>query len=108
MRISTWQAPYSNHFQRARVLITGGAGFIGSHLAQTLVTLGAEVIVLDDLSGGSVENLQDIGPVRFVQGSINDAQTLALGSSTVAGMSFIRPRWDPCRAALQSPRAIPK
>ncbi len=41
-------------------LITGGAGFIGSHLAETLVARGEEVIVLDDLSTGSVENIRHI------------------------------------------------
>lgn len=41
-------------------LITGGAGFIGSHLAEALVARGQRVIVLDDLSTGSVENIREI------------------------------------------------
>lgn len=40
-----------------RCLITGGAGFIGSHLAERLLHLGHEVIAIDDLSTGSIENL---------------------------------------------------
>ena len=48
---------YSNAFRRVRVLITGGAGFIGSHLAHRLMDLGAAVRVLDDLSGGCRENV---------------------------------------------------
>jgi UDP-glucose 4-epimerase len=48
---------YDDHFRGKAVLITGGAGFIGSHLAHRLVALGADVRVLDDLSGGFRENL---------------------------------------------------
>ncbi|MDH5689338.1 MAG: GDP-mannose 4,6-dehydratase, partial [Candidatus Bathyarchaeota archaeon] len=40
-----------------RVLVTGGAGFIGSHLVDVLMERGALVTVLDDLSNGSLENL---------------------------------------------------
>ena len=41
-----------------RYLITGGAGFIGSHLADELLDRGNEVHVLDDLSTGSIENIR--------------------------------------------------
>jgi UDP-glucose 4-epimerase len=51
-------------------LITGGAGFMGSHVAEDLLKLGHEVVVLDDLSGGFVENVPR-GAV-FVEGSIQD------------------------------------
>ena len=40
-----------------RVLITGGAGFVGSHLAEALLERGDEVYVLDDLSTGSIDNI---------------------------------------------------
>jgi UDP-glucose 4-epimerase len=43
-----------------RALITGGAGFIGSHLAEALLATGRDVVVLDDLSTGRVENLQAV------------------------------------------------
>ena len=59
-----------------RVLITGGAGFIGSHLAEALCALGAQVVVLDDLSGGSTENLTGFS-LEFIQGSILDKPLLA-------------------------------
>jgi UDP-glucose 4-epimerase len=59
-----------------RTLITGGAGFIGSHLAERLVSAGHEIVVLDDLSTGRLENLRNIDPeaLRFVQGSIVDEE----------------------------------
>ena len=59
-------------------LVTGGAGFIGSHLTDRLIANGDRVIVLDDLSGGSRGNLDRhaiaSGRVRFVHGSVLDAE----------------------------------
>lgn len=43
-----------------RVLITGGAGFIGSHLSEALLSAGHEVMVIDDLSTGSIENIKHL------------------------------------------------
>ena len=43
--------------QNPKSLVTGGAGFIGSHVAEHLLELGHEVVVLDDLSGGFRENV---------------------------------------------------
>ncbi|MBN1153253.1 MAG: SDR family oxidoreductase [Dehalococcoidia bacterium] len=63
-----------------RAVVTGGAGFIGSHLADRLVELGYHVTVLDDLSTGRVENIAHLEghPLfRFVQGSILDRDLLA-------------------------------
>ena len=59
-------------------LVTGGAGFIGSHIAGALAADGARVRVLDDLSTGHRENLDEIeGDVDFIQGSVADEQLLA-------------------------------
>jgi nucleoside-diphosphate-sugar epimerase len=57
--------------------VTGGAGFIGSHLAETLARLGASVRVLDDLSAGTRAALAAAPAVEFVEGSILDAATVA-------------------------------
>ena len=58
-------------------LVTGGAGFIGSHIARALVDAGARVRVIDDLSTGSVQNLDEIGgELEFINASINDAAVL--------------------------------
>lgn len=55
----------------SRCLVTGGAGFVGSHVAENLRDAGHEVVVLDDLSGGFLRNVPD--GVQFVKGSICDA-----------------------------------
>lgn len=55
-----------------KALVTGGAGFIGSHVAEELVRRGDDVVVLDDLSGGFKDNL--VEGIRFEFGSINDVE----------------------------------
>src|SRR5215217_3230477 len=59
------------------VLVTGGAGFIGSHIASALMEGGARVRILDDLSTGHRENVEEIGgDIEFIQGSVADEQLL--------------------------------
>jgi len=53
-----------------RVLITGGAGFIGSHVVKHCLALGHEVVVLDDLSGGFEDHIPE--GALFVEGSVVD------------------------------------
>lgn len=60
-----------------RVLVTGGAGFVGSHLCRRLVADGHDVVALDDLSEGSLENLRDVPEVRFVQADLRDEASVA-------------------------------
>jgi UDP-glucose 4-epimerase len=62
-----------------RVLVTGGAGFIGSHLSEKLVAEGHEVTVLDNFSTGSRDNLRSLfnnGQVNIIEGSILDSSLL--------------------------------
>ncbi len=60
------------------VLVTGGAGFIGSHIAAVLAERGARVRIIDDLSTGYRQNLDEIGgDIDFVEGSIADPIALS-------------------------------
>jgi UDP-glucose 4-epimerase len=71
--------------ERADVLVTGGAGFIGSHLAEALLARGSNVVVLDDLSTGryrNVRHLLDDPHFKLVEGSVLD---LDLVKDLVAG-----------------------
>ena len=62
-----------------KAIVTGGAGFIGSHLAESLFSRGYHVTIFDNLSTGkkgNVANLVKKDNVRFVQGSILDLHLL--------------------------------
>lgn len=62
-----------------RILVTGGAGFIGSHLSEALFAQGHSISVIDDLSTGRIENLQalkDSSRFEFIQGSVLDYELL--------------------------------
>lgn len=71
----------------AHYLVTGGAGFIGSHIATALVERGAQVRVLDDLSSGFLKNLKHLGDqVDFVEGDAADGPTI---TSAVDGVDVV-------------------
>ncbi|MEX0776803.1 MAG: NAD-dependent epimerase/dehydratase family protein [Phycisphaeraceae bacterium] len=91
--MTDWLKLHGTHFRQTRVLVTGGAGFIGSHLVEGLLALGATVVALDDLSGtdGSWENLQPFkgsagDRLTLVQGSILESETVA---QSVAGCRYV-------------------
>lgn len=69
----------------AKILVTGGAGFIGSNLTQELVKQGHQVTVYDNLRSGKLENLAGI-PHRFIKGDVRDYQLLR---SVTEGFDFI-------------------
>ncbi len=60
-----------------KVLVTGGAGFIGSNLADSLIRQGAKVTIIDNLTTGYRENLEEIaGDFEFIEGDLNDDRCL--------------------------------
>jgi nucleoside-diphosphate-sugar epimerase len=73
--ITDWRKLHGSAFDGREVLVTGGAGFIGSHLATALDLLGAKVTVLDDLSGGGDPKAL-AKEVRFIRGSILNESVL--------------------------------
>jgi len=67
-------------------LVTGGAGFIGSHLAEELVRRGHKVRVADNLSTGKRQNLAHLPDVEFVEGDLAD---MAVAARVVQGMDYV-------------------
>ena len=66
----------ANCYQGIPVLVTGGCGFIGSHLVEKLVDLGADVTILDDLSTGNKENISTVSDkVRLLHGTVTNFET---------------------------------
>ena len=77
----------TNAMNAKTILVTGGAGFIGSHIVEELVELGANVVVLDDLSSGKLKNLEKVmDKVNFIKGDIRDEKAL---DEALAGVSAI-------------------
>ncbi len=67
---------FSSSYTNCKVLVTGGAGFIGSHLVEALIAAGALVTVLDDFSTGTLANLASVADrITLIGGSITDRQT---------------------------------
>lgn len=101
-----------------RVLITGGAGFIGSHLVDRHVAAGDEVVVIDDLSTGDSANLahHPPGAVRLVQGRVEDPAVLNEAwngidlvyhlAAAVGVFEILKRPLDALRSNLQASEAI--
>lgn len=75
------------YWSGAKVLVTGGASFIGSHLVERLVTLGATVRVADDLSSGRLENLRgSLDRIEFRKGDLRDRR---FARQVIEGMDVV-------------------
>jgi len=70
----------------AHYLVTGGAGFIGSHLAEELVRRGETVRVVDNLSTGKRQNIAHLPSVEFIEGDLADVQ---VAQRAVQGIDFV-------------------
>ena len=91
MALTDWRALHGDYFDGLRVLVTGGAGFIGSHLVESLIDLGSRVVVVDDLSGGDEANFDTFRDragdrLDFRKGSILD---VALLTEVTCGCRFV-------------------
>ncbi len=76
-------------WKNRRVLVTGGASFIGSHMVDALVARGAKVRVVDDLSSGKLENIQQhvqAGRIEFQEADLRDT---GVAERVVQGMSVV-------------------
>jgi len=77
IRTDDFVGAFEMPFPFRQALVTGGAGFIGSHLAEALVDVGCRVVVLDNLSSGSPTHLARIDQqIRFVKADIRDFQSV--------------------------------
>jgi UDP-glucose 4-epimerase len=75
--------------KNSKVIVTGGAGFIGSNLAEELARRGHQVVIIDDLSTGNPDNIQPVlqaGQVDFIEGSITD---LSLMQEAFSGAEYV-------------------
>lgn len=87
-----------------KVLVTGGAGFIGYHLTKKLSTLTSDLTIYDNLSSGTMANIKDVPKAKFVKGDILDLKTLCslpkqdliyhLAAQVVVGYSMENPLAD--------------
>jgi GDP-D-mannose 3', 5'-epimerase len=93
--------------------VTGGAGFIGSHLARDLTKKGHEVTIIDDLSAGSLENLRDldinqdciVGDLKnheFAKGSLRGAEIVYHFAAEVGSVAYLHGSNSAELAAMQS------
>ena len=84
----------------SRVAVTGGAGFLGSHIAKRLIDDGREISIIDDFSAGSLQNLADVGVKRkctvgdlrsydFAKESLRKVETVFHFAAEVGNVSYL-------------------
>ncbi len=96
------EATLYNWYRNKKVLVTGGAGFIGSHIVDLLVELGAEVTVLDNLITGNLENLsRSYNKITFIKDDITDYK-ICLETSEKQELLFH------CAAQVSVPESVEK
>jgi GDP-D-mannose 3', 5'-epimerase len=97
----------------SRVAVTGGAGFLGSHIVKRLIDDGHEVSIVDDFSAGSLQNLADVGvrrkcsvgdlrDYRFAKKSLRKAETVYHFAAEVGSVSYLHGSNARELAAMQS------
>jgi nucleoside-diphosphate-sugar epimerase len=77
------------NWENTKVLVTGGASFISSHLTDRLVEKGAQVRIVDDLSSGKMENIQHLVDDHKVEFILADLREPAVSRSAVSGMDIV-------------------
>ena len=70
------------------ILVTGGAGFIGSHTVKLLLKEGFEVVILDNLRTGTVDNVQKSTKVKLIKGDIRDEELVKKVMREVEGVNI--------------------
>lgn len=90
----------------ARVLLTGGAGFIGSHLVDELLNRGDDVVVFDNFSSGTRENLAPFrGQIQVIEGDVGDFEALI---SATQGADYVlhEAAIASVQASIDDPRSV--
>ena len=77
------------NWENTKVLVTGGASFIGSHLTDRLVARGAQVRIVDDLSAGRIENIQHLIDDHKVEFILADLREPGISRSAVSRMDAV-------------------
>lgn len=85
-----------------RILVTGGAGFIGSHTAEALLAAGAEVVVLDNYSAGKEQNLRTDDRLRIIRGDIRDIDAVRKAIASVDAVMHLAAQVS-VRDSIQQP-----